>query len=104
MAKRVTVSILGMALAFTALEAGAFTREAGVRMEREVERRDVSVSASRNGSQIRPGREIVRRNGSVDLDSLTVINRAESANVSGSLSQDDTGQQRALNGTLDLSE
>ena len=102
MSKRIVTAVLGLAAAATALNAGAFTREAGVRVEREMDRRQVTVSASRDGSKIRPGSDIVRQNGALRLDSVTVIEQAPSATVGGSLSQEDTGNQRALNGELDL--
>lgn len=104
MAKRVFITILGMTAALSAVDAAAFTREAGDSLVREREQRQVSVSASRNGSQIRPGRALARRDGSLHLDGLTVVEQAPSATVGGSLSQKDTGTQRALNGDLDLIE
>lgn len=102
MFKRVFVMTLGTTVALSAFNAAAFTREAGESMVRDPDRRQVSVSASRDGSQIRPGRTITRRDGSLRLDSLTVVEQAPSATVGGSLSQEDTGTQRALNGDLDL--
>ncbi|MBT6312321.1 MAG: hypothetical protein HOJ21_03860 [Alphaproteobacteria bacterium] len=102
MAKRVIITVLGMTAALSAVDAAAFTREAGGSMVRDPNKRQVSVSASRDGSQIRPGRALNRRDGSLRLDSLTVVEQAPSATVGGSLSQKDTGTQRALNGDLDL--
>ena len=102
MAKRGFITILGMTAALSTVEAAAFTREAGDSLVRDPDRRQVSVSASRDGSQIRPSRALTRRDGSLHLDSLTVVEQAPSATVGGSLSQKDTGTQRALNGDLDL--
>jgi hypothetical protein len=102
MAKRVFIAILGLMAGLSAIDAAAFTREVRESMMRDPERRQISTSASRDGSQIRPGQTIRRRRGSLRLDSLTVVERAPSATVTGTVSQEDTGTQRALNGDLDL--
>jgi len=64
MAKRGFITILGMTAALSTVDAAAFTREAGDSLVRDPERRQVSVSASRDGSQIRPSRALTRRDGS----------------------------------------
>ena len=104
MVKRVFTTILGMAAALFAVDAVSFARDARDRLVRDPERRQVPVSASRDVSQVRPGRAPTRRNGSLHLDGLTVVEHAPNATVVGSLSQKDLGTQRALNGDLDLQE
>jgi hypothetical protein len=91
-----------MTAALSTVDAAAFTREAGDSLVLDPDKRQVSVSASRDGSQICPGRALNRRDGSLRLDSLTVVEQAPSATVGGSLSQKDKGTQCALNGDLDL--
>lgn len=99
---RLAIMTVGAAYAFAALGAAAFTREEGVRMERDLESRQVSASASRDGEALSPGTRLTRENGSIRLDSLTVIDRGENAEVDGSVSQEDSGSQQALNGDLKL--
>lgn len=99
---RLAILTAGAAYIFAAFGAAAFTREEGVRMERDLESRQVSASASRNGENLEPGSALTRENGSIRLDSLTVIDRGADAQVGGSISQEDTGSQKALNGDLKL--
>lgn len=56
MVKRVFTTILGMAAALFAVDAVSFARDARDRLVRDPERRQVPVSASRDVSQVRPGR------------------------------------------------
>lgn len=101
-AMRLAITAAGAAHVFAAFGAAAFTREEGVRMERDLESRQVSASAMRDGETITPGTPLARENGSIRLDSLTVIDRDANAQVGGALSQEDTGAQKALNGDLEL--
>jgi hypothetical protein len=102
MAKRAFLTVWGMAAGHGAIDAAAFTREANNSLLRDPARRQMSISASRDGSQIRPGSALTRRNDSLHLDSLLIVEQAPNATLGGSLSQKDTGTKRALNGDLDL--
>lgn len=93
---------VGLAVILSATGAGAFTREEGVALERGLDARELSASASRDGEELQPGTPLTRENGTLRLDSLTVVDREEGASLSGSISQQDTGSQRALNGDLKL--